>query len=83
MGVLSLSLSSCTSYRALEDERAKTAQADKARAQMQMEYDAMKLRMDSTEEERVKLNKMVAQMRKDTANVNANNPNNFFITFPP
>ena len=71
VGFLGLTFSSCTSYRALEDERAKTARADKDRAAMQLQYDMMKMRIDSTEEERVKLNKMVDQMRKDTANVNA------------
>lgn len=65
-------LPSCTSYRALEDERIKTARAEKARSEMQVEYEAMKMRMDSTEEERRRMVKTMEQLKKDTATVNAN-----------
>ncbi len=68
--ILTLGFTSCTSYRALEDERAKTARADKARTEMQVQYDIMKQRMDSTEETRTRLTKLVDQLKKDTAYVN-------------
>ena len=68
--ILTFGFTSCTSYRALEDERAKTARADKARTEMQVQYDIMKQRMDSTEETRTRLTKLVDQLKKDTAYVN-------------
>ena len=67
IGMMVISLSSCTSYRALEDERKKTAMADKARTEMQIQYDAMKLKIDSTEETRQRMVKLVEQLKKDTA----------------
>jgi len=69
--ILTFGFTSCTSYRALEDERAKTARADKARTEMQVQYDIMKQRMDSTEETRTRLTKLVDQLKKDTSYVNA------------
>lgn len=68
--IIALSATSCTSYRALEEERARSAQAFKDRAEMQAMYDDIKREIDSTEALRAGLVRQVETMKKDTHTAN-------------
>lgn len=60
-------LFSCVPYRSLEDQRIKTTNAEKDRARMLSEYNAIKLKVDSIENNQIILNKTIEYLKRDTA----------------
>lgn len=72
ISVLTITLiSSCVPYRSLDDQKAKTATAESAKARMQVDYDRMKSSFDSLRTKEVEMSKTIDFLRRDTAMSNA------------
>ncbi|MCO6461032.1 MAG: OmpA family protein [Saprospiraceae bacterium] len=61
----------CVPYRSLEDEKIRTVNAEKDRAKMLVEFNKMKVRVDSMENQQIVMRKAIEFLKRDTSMTNS------------